>query len=212
MDAVSTATELRWYGGRHPRELTEEEFMKLHRTGWIQTGAYEQYREVQGLSWLGTAAKYPVFVAALPTLHGQIAFRQTGRRNHYVALDAHGEILRDVHGLAMYMSVEEVVARGLPTHHETIVAFHGDVPVGWVSNEWGAVGVWVAERYQRCGIGTALVRRHLEGRPGACLGQMTAAGAALARAVHRSFATCEDGPNRRGFWAPTSRFCMRDAA
>lgn len=33
-----------WCGGRHPSELTVDEFISLHRTGSIPAGAYEGYR------------------------------------------------------------------------------------------------------------------------------------------------------------------------
>lgn len=196
MNIHGTANESRWYGGRHPRELTSDEFMGLHRTGYIPSNVYEQYRDIQGLAWLGAQTDYPVFVASLGTRHGEVALRQRGERNLYVAHDANGEILRDGQGLALYLSEEEVGERGWAAHDQTIVAFFDDVPIGLVSNEWGAVGAWVAERYQRCGIGTALVRLYLEATPSARLGQMTTAGAALARAVHRSFVESNDANPR----------------
>jgi GNAT superfamily N-acetyltransferase len=160
--------------------------MTLHRTGSIPAGAYETYRKVEGFSWL-QAARYPICIGTLATRHGVVRFRQSGEREHYVATDAAGEIVRDEHGEASYLREADVIARGLPTHDETIVAFLDASAIGIASNEWGAVGAWVAEPFQRSGIGTALVRRHLHGRPRARLGQMTVAGEALARAVHRSF-------------------------
>ena len=176
-----------WCGGRHPSELTVDEFMSLHRTGSIPAGAYEGYRTVEGFAWL-QAARYPFCIGTLATRHGVVHFRQSGEREHYVATDAAGEVVRDERGEATYLCEADVVARGLPTHNETIVAFLDATAIGFVSNEWGAVGAWVAESHQRCGIGTALVRRHLQGRPQARLGQMTVAGEALARAVYRSCA------------------------
>lgn len=175
-----------WCSGRHPSELTVDEFMSLHRTGSIPAGAYEGYRKVEGFTWL-QAARYPICIGTFATGHGVVHFRQSGEREHYVATDAAGEIVRDEHGEATYLREAEVIARGLPTQDETIVAFLAATAIGFVSNEWGAVGAWVAEPFQRSGIGTALVRRHLHGRPQARLGQMTVAGEALARAVHRSF-------------------------
>lgn len=186
MGSQQIATGSAWCGGRHPSELTPDEFMKLHRTGFIPSDAYEKYRAVEGFAWL-RPEHYPIHVGTLDTQHGQVSFRQSSERNFYVKTDAAGEIVRDARGEPQYLSEVEVLARGLATHDETIVAFLAEAPIGFVSNEWGAVGAWVAERYQRCGIGTALVRRHLLGRPRARLGQMTVAGEALARAVHRSF-------------------------
>jgi hypothetical protein len=177
----------RWYGGRHPRELTTDEFLEQHRTGWIRPDAYQQYQSVAGLAWLGSARDYPLVGDTLDTQYGVVMFRRRAERLTYVAHDTEGELLRDARGLALCMSEQDVIARGLPTHSDTIVAFLGQVPIGFVSNEWGAVGAWVAERYQRRGIGTRLVRLHLALRPQARLGQMTPAGAALARAIHRSF-------------------------
>lgn len=186
MGPQEIATGSAWCGGRHPSELTSDEFMNLHRTGFIPSDAYQKYRTVEGFAWL-RAEGYPLCIGTLETPHGQVSVRQSGEPLHYVATDADGEILRDDRGEAKYLNDVEVVARGWAAHDETIVAFLRETAIGFVSNEWGAVGAWVAECYQRCGIGTALVRRHLQARPRARLGQMTVAGEALARAVHRSF-------------------------
>jgi GNAT superfamily N-acetyltransferase len=177
----------RWYGGRHPSELSTEEFMFLHQTGWIPGSAYEMYKSLKGLQWLGTPRKYPWLVGQMLAADRDIELRQSGELNWYVSLDADGEIRRDEGGTALYMTLEEIRARDLHRFDRKIVAFDGEVPVGHVSDEWGAVGVWVAEPYQRLGIGTRLVRMYLEEDPRSQLGQMTDAGMALARAVHRSF-------------------------
>ncbi len=177
----------RWYGRRDPAELTTEEFMELHCTGWIRPNAYEGYRTCEGLTWLGPRQKYPWRVGSLQASATSIEFRQTGELLEYVDVDQDGEVRRDERGLALMMSDEAIETAQVPQYDTKIVAFHGERPVGFVSNEWGAVGVWVAEPYQRRGIGTRLTRMHLHLRPRACLGQMTQAGRALAKAVHRSF-------------------------
>jgi GNAT superfamily N-acetyltransferase len=177
----------RWCGGRHPSELSLEEFMSLHQTGWIPSSAYERYRTLQGLHWLGTPRRYPWLIGYMRAADHDIELRQSGEVNRYCAQDADGEIARDEYGMALYMSPEQIREKDLHEFDRTMVAFDAEVPVGFVSDEWGAVGVWVAEPYQRLGIGTRLVRMYLEEDPRSRLGQMTNAGMALARAVHRSF-------------------------
>lgn len=177
----------RWYGGRHPSQLTSAQFMELHCTGYIDAQVYAGYGEVQSFRWLGPPSQRPRLRGVVKTRHGDVELRQSDRRLFYVARNADGERLRNAQGLAIYMSEQEAAARCLPLYDEVIVAFLADTPIGYVSNDWGAVGAWVAERYQRCGIGTQLVHLHLQGRPAAQLGRMTPAGMALARAVHRSF-------------------------
>ena len=67
---------------------------------------------------------------------------------------------------------------------QTVVAFIDNKPIGWASNEFGVVGVWVVEKYQKLGIGTELLEKHIEQRPEvksgkSKIGQMTPAGKKL---------------------------------
>lgn len=177
----------RWFGGRHPSQLTSAQFMELHCTGYIDAQVYAGYGDIRSFRWLGPPSRRPRLRGVVKTSHGDVELRQSDRRLVYVARNAAGETLRNAQGLAIHMSEQEAAARCLPLYDEVIVAFLGEIPIGYVSNDWGAVGAWVAERYQRCGIGTQLVHLHLQARPAAQLGRMTSAGMVLARAVHRSF-------------------------
>jgi hypothetical protein len=177
----------RWYGGRHPSELSTEDFMFLHQTGWIPDGKFKFYRSLQSLQWLGTPLDRPILIDSYRIADRTLECRQSGERLAYCSLDVNGDIRRDERGNAIDMTWEEIQAKDLAPYDRTIVAFDGGMPVGFVSDEWGAVGVWVAVPYQRLGIGTRLVRLYWDADPRSQLGQMTNAGMALARAVHRSY-------------------------
>ena len=90
----------------------------------------------------------------------------------------------------MDMTPEEIKSDGLAEYDETVVAFVGNKPVGFASNEFGAVGVWVEEAFQKVGIGTDLMDMHIELRPRvktgkSKIGQATNAGISLMKAYHR---------------------------
>lgn len=170
-----------WAGGKHPSQMSQDEFMKLHHTGYIDPSVYKEY--AKDLSWLGTPQKYPKVVGK----HGSIEFRKSGEPLKYVATDEEGEIIRDKDGTATYMSKEEMINQGLALEDQAVVAFDGDRPIGFVSNEWGAVGVWVLGDYQKRGIGVALTKMFMKENPHMTLGQMTPAGQKLAQKTWKSF-------------------------
>lgn len=170
-----------------PMRLTEDEFVAAHRTGDIPSEAYSKYKDVAGVAWLGAPSERSQVVGSIQTKDGKtITFRKSGERLQYTARDAEGWTKYDKAGMAVMMTPEEIRAEGLEEFDETIVAYDGETPVGWVSNEWGAMGVWVTEPYQRQGIATELARHFLRNRPDMQMGQMTEAGESFARGLYRS--------------------------
>lgn len=118
---------------------------------------------------------------------GKITFRQSGERNRYVAHGEDGEIRRDADGSAVMMTPEEIEAKGLPAACTSVYAYDGPHCVGYACNEFGAVGVYVEQNYQRQGIGKELLRLYLKQyRREVRLGQMTPAGEQLTRSYYRS--------------------------
>lgn len=170
----------------------EDSFLKHHDTGYIPSDAYKNYEETGGLSWLGEKSKYKVLLDKKQ--HGQyeVEYRQTGDRNVYVKYnDLKAE--RDADGNLVYMSPEEIRAGEYPEFDTSIVAFINDKPIGLASNEFGAVGIWVEGPYQKLGIGTELLEKHIEQRPrvkrgAAKIGQMTDAGRMMTRSYFRKMA------------------------
>lgn len=132
----------KWYSGIAPWQMSEDDFVALHRTGFISSDTYENYGKTGGLSWLGNKQKYPIVQCTV----GEVEYLRSGSKLKYVRTDESNEIVRGPDGLATYLSETEAKQTGYATHDQTIVAFVGDEPVGLVSNEWGAVGVWVEER------------------------------------------------------------------
>lgn len=184
------APEIKREKAKGPEELDQDAFLRHHYTGYIASDAYRQYEKEGGLSWLGDKSKYPVLLHKGKYGQFDVEFRQTGQVNRYVKTDDKDDIVRGADGKALDMTPEEIKAAQLPTHDESIVAFVGDKPVGFASNEFGAVGVWVEGAFQRVGIGTDLLAMHIELRPRVKagigkIGQATNAGISLMKAYHR---------------------------
>ena len=167
-------------------QMTKQEFMDFHRTGWIPQDAYEKYETREGLSWLSPMSKNPV-LHSRKTFNGkEIQFRQSGEKSQYTRLDENDYIVRDEKGLATYLTDEEIRAKKLPTHDSTIVAYDDQGAIGLVSNEFGVPGVWVIKEYQGKGIGTYLLSEWMKDRPSSQkMGQMTDNGKQLTFAYHR---------------------------
>lgn len=164
-------------------EDDKEEFLKHHYTGYIQPDAYKKYEKEGGLAWLGNKSKWPMLLDT--ETHGpyEVEFRQKREKLQYAKRkpDDEYEHVRDENGNVIYLSPEEMKAENLPEYDTTIVAFVNDKPIGFVSDEFGAVGVWVEASYQKIGIGTSLLEKHMEQRPNmksgkGKIGQMTPAG------------------------------------
>ena len=171
-------------------EVSEEEFIKHHKTGWINPTAYSSYEEEGGLSWLGDKAEHPVLVTTKAYGPHEVEFRQSGEKLWYTATDEEGDIKRGPDGLALTMTDEEIKKKGLATHDQTIIAFVNEKPIGFVSNEFGTIGVWVEKLYQGLGIGSDLMMMFVEMNPRfrtgeSKIGQMTDAGEKMSRAAYR---------------------------
>ena len=185
------APEIKREKAKGPEELDQDAFLRHHYTGHIASSAYSQYEKEGGLSWLGDKSKYPVLLHKGKYGPFDVEFRQTGQLNQYVKTDDKGDIVRLNGGKdVQYMTPEEIKAAQLATHDESIVAFVGDKPVGFASNEFGAVGVWVEGPFQKVGIGTDLLDMHIQLRPRVAagkskIGQATYAGISLMKAYHR---------------------------
>ena len=167
-------------------EMTPDEFAEHHYTGHINSGAYDTYRTPEGMSWIRrdmhTEPHKTIMVNGEPV---EILLRR--EPNKFVKWE-NDDIVRDAQGLATYLTDEEVLAKGYDLESVEPAAFHGDKAVGFASNEWGASGAWVADDYQRHGIGTELLHalRTLNPRlQKNKLGQMTNAGYGMAKKYHK---------------------------
>lgn len=159
----------------------KQDFLKHHFTGHIPSHSYVEYEKDGGLSWLGNKSKYKKLIDSGVYGEYNVEFRLNGEKLRYVDVDDNGNINRDVNGNAIYMSSEKIREKKIPEEDTTLVAFVGDKPIGFASNEFGSVGVWVEKKYQKNGIGTALLEKHISLRPDSKsssfkIGQMTNAG------------------------------------
>lgn len=173
--------------GIKSRWPTENEFMKHHRTGYISSGAYDNYSTSEGIAWLGNREEHPHLLKTLNIDGENVEIRIKLEECRYVRTDTNDNIVRDEHGMAIYLTDAEVKEKGYSEYTPTIVAFNeaGD-PVGFAANEWGASGVWVVTKYQKKGIGFELlnaVRKYF--KEGDRMGQMTEAGEHLTRSYYR---------------------------
>lgn len=167
-------------------EDDKEDFLKHHYTGYIPSHAYNDYKDVKGLSWLGKKSLYPKVIHKGRYGPYDVEFRKDNNKLKYLKRDADGKVVKNANGEAEYMTPQDIQSANLPDDGSAIVAFVDDTPVGFASNEFGAVGVWVAEPYQKFGIGTDLLDFHMGFRPDihakkGKIGQMTVAGQQLAK-------------------------------
>jgi len=183
---VELADEIKKEKEKSPHEIDKDKFMKHHYTGHIPSTAYKQYRKAGGLKWLGDVSRWPVLLDVGQYGEFKVEFRQRGEKNEYVAYDESGEIKRDSGGNVIMMTDAEKLESNLPMQDTSIAAFIDNTPIGLASNEFGAVGVWVEEPYQKRGIGVALLEKHIEQRPDvksgkAKIGQMTDDGVGMTK-------------------------------
>ena len=168
-------------------EVDPDNFLKYHYTGQIPEHAYEQYETKKGLAWLGKYEDHPFLVKSKNYDGEIIEFRKDNKPLKYTKLDENDDIVRDENGKALYMSEEEMKQKGLPLTETDIVAFNSNKePIGSVSNEFGADGVWVIKDYQGKGIGTDLLYEFRKQFPSnRKIGQMTNAGVNMTRKYHK---------------------------
>ena len=170
---------------QEPWKQTQEEYLKYHFTGSIESGAYDQYKTIEGLAWL-KKERHPKLYSVKNFNGIDVEFRKSGEENQYVKTDDNDEIIRDESGDVVMMSKEEMIQKNLPLEDQDIVAFIGDNAIGWASEEFGATGVWVVEQYQKLGIGTYLLhefRKTMSDK--SRMGQATYEGIRLMKSYHK---------------------------
>jgi len=193
-DSLDDAAAAKVTGG-----MTEDEFMKKHKTGDISSDW--SYR-AGGLDHLvgpevSKAEKYPEIVGKIVGKNGKTyEVRASGKRIGYSKVDASGELVRGRDGIALKMTPEEIKRKGLAEFDKSRVVFDGDTPVALVSDESGTVGLWVTKPNQRQGIGSELLARFMKENPNMTLGKMTQAGENTSRATYRKLLTRNAGRNR----------------
>ena len=181
-----------WYkkaqSAEKPWTMTKKEFVDYHNTGFISSSAYEKYQTVDGMSWLGPKSIYPILHSVKQFGDKKIEFRMSGEKLNYVALDDNGEIIYDKKHLAVMLTDEQIASEGRHAHSTTIVAFDGESPIGFASDEFGSDGVWIVNDYQKKGIGTYLLNEfRKQFKPTRKIGQMTSAGFALTESLHKQY-------------------------
>ena len=170
-----------------PHEVSRDNFLDYHKTGDIVDSAYDDYKTIEGLSWLGKPSDYPILHLRKKYGDEVIEFKKKKEKLRYVKMDENKEIIRDDKGLATYLSDEEMKDRGYPLYSTGITVFNEKgQPIGFASNEFGTDGIWVSEPYQGKGIGTDLLhefRKQFSHKRR--IGQMTGPGRIMTRAYHR---------------------------
>ena len=184
---------MNWYklaqlNNKQPWQMTQKEFVNYHITGFIPSHHYDDYKTIDGIRSFNQKENFPVLYDTKQFGNTIVEFKKSGKPNKYVKTDPYDDlkILRDNQGKALYLSDEEMKAKGLATEDQTIVAFVGNDPIGFASNEFGATGVWVVENYQNKGIGSYLLKEFRKTmKPSSRLGQATNAGINLTMKYHK---------------------------
>jgi hypothetical protein len=192
----------KWYGGKDPMQLTENEFIKTHKTGTIPSGAYDE------TDWWGTEIKAnPQLIKTIDIPQGQVEFRKSGIKNSYTKTIGDGpneKVARGDDGLALSLSDSEIKAKGLPVEDQTITAFFNGEPIGHASNEFGSVGVFLnpkgPRRFHGDSIGTELLTEFMKENPHMQMGRMTHSGERTARKAHKKLTNMmrEEQGSRQG--------------
>jgi hypothetical protein len=183
---------LNWYkiaqiNEKEPWQMTQNEFLQYHITGFIESHVYDQYKTIEGIRHFNDKKDYPLLYDTKEFNGITVEFRKSGNPLKYVKTDENDNIVRDEKGLVTYLSKEEMINENLPLEDQSIVAFIGDDPIGFACNEFGATGVWVVEDYQKLGIGSYLLKEFRKTmKPSAPLGQATEAGIALTKKYHKN--------------------------
>lgn len=168
-------------------QMTEDEFLKHHYTGFIPSDAYKNYETSTGINFI-KKSNYPHLYDTQNIDGKKIEYRMQSRDLQFVKNDKEGNIIRDDKGMAVFLTKQEMLEQGYPTESHEIAAFTDDQPIGFASDEFGSTGVWVIKDMQNKGIGTKLLydfrklNPHMQSRK---LGQMTNAGYNLARKYHQ---------------------------
>jgi len=180
---------MNWYkiakAYKNPWEMTQDEYVKYHYTGFIDNEAYDSYKTTEGIDWIKKEKK-PILLDVKNFGGYQVEFRKDGGKLKYVKHDENDDILRDEKGEAVYLSEQEMIDKKLPLENQSVYAFIGDKPIGFASNEWGSTGIWIVEKYQKLGIGRYLLKEFRKTMPPQSkIGQMTDAGMKLTKAYHK---------------------------
>jgi len=174
-----------WYGGKPPWEMTQDEFVELHKTGHLDPYSEKTVKDLK--SWI-RYERHPILVRKAKLKDGsKIELRRQGDELKYVKTDEEGEIVRDERGLAVYIDKDEMRRRGLPFKEKTITAFHNGNPIGWCGDSFGAMEVYVAKEYQKKGLGVLLMKTYMCMFRNSQICQMTELGEKASRRLHREF-------------------------
>jgi len=170
-------------------EVTKKQFREYHITGTIQDSAYDRTVKRDAINEFDTVEKYPILVKVLDIGNEKIELRQEDEYLRYVKTNQEGDMERDEHGKALYLTKQEIKDRGLREKSSNITAFNekGE-PIASVSDEWGADGVFVIEKYQKKGIGTQLLKEfRKQFEPSRQIGQATSMGVKMVDSLHREY-------------------------
>ncbi len=143
-----------------PWEVTRKHFIGHHRTGGIAENAYQRMTAEGGLSFL-KKERFGELRDTVDVKGRKVEIRIEREPAKYVSQDKEGNILRDQGGIALYMTDAEMAEQGLPKETVTVGAFDGDKPVGYSGDEFGATGTYVADDYQKGGLGVKMLDAYM---------------------------------------------------
>lgn len=152
------------------RGWTEYDFVRLHKTGYIQPSAYKQYKDPEfwddqdnwfNASFASDSKKYGTEVMGTkelpdgPTVYAVRILEPL----RYSKTTPDRDLVRDENGEPVVLTKEEMKEKGLNEFRTTLYLINqytGRI-IGWASDEFGADGVWVDPRFSGKGLGSWLL-------------------------------------------------------
>jgi GNAT superfamily N-acetyltransferase len=168
-----------------PWKVTQKQYLANQITGYIDSDAYDEATTVAQLK-KADVEQYSEIVDSFTDNAGRkIEIRESPEALKYVKVDAERQIVRDEKGNAVYQSVEEMKAKGLPTTGGDFIAVSDGKEVGSAFNSFGVPEILVNKEYQRSGIGKKLLQAYIAKWKPRRLGQSTPQGRNLAASLHK---------------------------
>lgn len=171
-----------------PEKATPEEFLQHHYTGYINSNAYQDYEKPNGLSWQ-KPEEFNIFIKNIDRNNMHFELKMRKDINYYCKKDQNGEIMRDEKGDAVYLTPEEIDAKGYEKYDITVGLIYNGKVVGFAADEFGASGVYLEQEFQGMGLGTLLMYEYLKQtqrlNSGRKIGQMTNKGYNMTKNIHK---------------------------
>ena len=172
-----------------PEQVPYRYFHEYHRTGNIDGNPYSRYTDdPDGLNWLKPES-FDIPIKTFERNGKNYEIKAEQEELKYCKRDDNDEFVRDSNGELVYLTLDEMKAKGYPPFGYTLALFHDNKIIGFAGDEFGASGVYLQKPYQGQGLGSLLLHEYLKisGRlqKGKKIGQMTSWGSNMIKSLHK---------------------------